>query len=186
MKENCWMLASVVAFQRSAVEGELAPTTALCRAKTQQEQRSWECSKVFLTGKSSDQNLQLNIFLSPHSHQALLLSVLFILATYSISLTFLLLYLITEHLWLGRKWWETTVTCTLPLCVMCSWKWKAAWGGNLLACILPQCAAIYCSQESRYCKWGNDLFHTMLLWGNHGLKWKHANRPAPLEGFNKY
>lgn len=92
------MSASVVVFQCSAAKGELAPTTALRKAKTQQERKSWECSEVFLTGKNRSNPTTVHIPEPTQCHQALLLSVQCILATYSISLTFLLLYLNKEHL----------------------------------------------------------------------------------------
>lgn len=121
-------------------------------------------------------------------HRALLFSAQCIFATYSISLPHFSPALLDQG---ASLTWKEAVRDhsdlhSSALHAIHSWKGKAAWGGNLLACILSQCTAVYYSQGSRYCECGADLFHTMLLWGNHGLKWKHANRPAPLEGLNKY
>ena len=84
--------------------------------------------------------------------RALLLSAVF--ATYSISLTHFSPALLDQG---------ASMTCmevvrdhsdphTSTLGAVWSWKEKATWGGNRLACILPQHAAIYYSQGSRYCR----------------------------------
>lgn len=150
--------------------------------------RELEMLQSVLSWKNRDWNPQLKVFLSPHSALGLyyflcrvsLQPVLFL------SLTFLLLYLIEKHHWLGREQWEMQQS-TLHHS-LCCWQWQgeATWGGNFFTCILPPSTAISYSQGSRCCIEGTGLFHIKLLWGSHGLKWKHINQPVPLRVLNKY
>lgn len=147
--------------------------------------RELEMLQSVLTWKNSDWNPQLKVFLSSHCAVGLyyfLCGASLQLALF-LSLTFLLLYSTGKHLWLGRKQWETRST---SLHAVGSWKGETTWSGNLLACVLPPHTAITYSQGSSYCIWGTDLFHAMLLWGNHGLKWRRAKWPVPLGVLNKY
>ena len=80
-------------------------------------------------------------------HRALLLSVQCVFATCLISLTHFSSALLDQGA--SLTWKEVVRDRSDPrsstLDAICSWKWKATWGGNLLACILPQCTAIHYS-----------------------------------------
>lgn len=124
----------------------------------------------------------------PTQHsRALLLSVQCIFSTCSISPS----YFSSAFLdWEASLTWKGAVrdgsnAHSTPLCAGGSWKGKLLEVESSSFAFCPP-SHISDSQGSRYCIGDTGLFHTMLLWGSHGLKWKHTNRPMPLGVLNKY
>lgn len=144
--------------------------------------RELEMLQSVLTWKNSDWNPQLKVFLSSHCTVELyyFLCSASLQPALFLSLTFLLLYSTGKHLWLGWEQWETHYlsTCCWQLKRRNYLKWKPP-------CLHFATTHSHNLQPGKQL-WDTDLFHAMLLWGNHGLKWKRAKWPVPLGVLNKY
>lgn len=188
MEQNHQMLAFPVVSQHRTARGEFAPAQPYAKWRISRSQGVRSAPKCF--PKKQRLKPPTEGIPEPTQHSRALYYFLcsaYLQSALFLSLTFLLLYLTGKHHWLGREQWETAPIHTPSLSAL-----LAAERGSYLRWKLPHLhfappsPAISYSQGSRHCIGGTGLFHTMLLWGSHGLKWKHKNRPVPLGVLNKY
>lgn len=147
--------------------------------------RELEMLQSVLSWKNRDWNTQLKVFVSPHST----LGLYFFLCRVSLQPVLFLLLLFCFS-WLGNiiDLEGSSERCSNPHST--TLRAVGSWKGKLLE--VETSSLAFCPPQSHILRPGKQilqiygLFHTMLLWGSHGLKWKHTNQPVPLGVLNKY